>query len=369
MPQTTGINADELPKFPSDTHERSDSRTRVVVKTVVSSEGAWLSSGKDRHQIEQCRVPAGRFVMGDNSGDGIAADGETPTREVQLDAFSIDATPVTNAQFARYIAETGYVTDAEKYGTSAVFHLLVSAPTEDIFGPTPGAAWWISVRGANWRHPGGRASTIDGLEDHPAVHLSWDDAQSYCAWAGRRLPTEAEWEFAARGGLDRSTYPWGNLPIDGSDGAGWRANVWQGTFPVHNMAEDGYIGTAPVRSFTPNGYGLWQAVGNVWEWCADWFSPTYYRDSLLQNTAPRHDTSVNAESVATIEQFDLLARAPQHNPLGPERGTARVLRGGSYLCHSSYCNRYRNSARSNNTSQSSMGNAGFRTVKSDYPGR
>ncbi|WP_024355387.1 formylglycine-generating enzyme family protein [Leucobacter chironomi] len=296
------------------------------------------------HEIEQCRIPAGTFTMGDASGDGLAADGELPLHRVELDAFEIDATPVTNAQFARFVEHTGYVTDAERTGASAVFHLLVAAPTADIAGPIAGTPWWIGVRGADWRHPGGRASSLAGLDQHPAVHVSWHDALAYCAWAGRRLPTEAEWERAARGGLAGATYPWGDDPIDGSDGI-WRANVWQGVFPAHNTAADGWIGTAPVRSFAPNGYGLWQSVGNVWEWCADRFDPDYYTVAPLANP-----------------------RGPEgDDPLGGERrgeggGERRVLRGGSYLCHPSYCNRYRNSARSSNTPDSTMGNAGFRTV-------
>lgn len=279
--------------------------------------------------------------MGDHSGDGLAADGELPLHEVELAAFSIDATPVTNQQFSRFVTATGYRTEAERFGNSAVFHLLVDAPTEDISGPVAGTTWWIGVRGASWRHPRGRASTISGLDDHPVVHVSWLDALAYCEWAGRRLPSEAEWEYAARGGLAGATYPWGDEPIDGSDGI-WRANVWQGTFPAHNTAADGWIGTAPVRSYSPNGFGLWQSVGNVWEWCADWFAADTYAHG-------RGPNGRDANSTAT-------------NSLGPADGTERVLRGGSYLCHPSYCNRYRNSARSRNTPDSSMGNAGFRTV-------
>ena len=278
--------------------------------------------------------------MGDSSGDGLAADGELPRHEVTLGAFEIDATSVTNDQFAQFVRNTGYVTDAGRFGVSAVFHLLVAAPTADIVGPTSGTPWWIGVRGADWQHPGGQASSLDDLLDHPVVHVSWNDASAYATWAGRRLPTEAEWERAARGGASGTTYPWGNAPIDGSDrpddavSGRWRANVWQGTFPTHNSVEDGWIGTAPVRSFAPNWHGLWQMVGNVWEWCSDWFDPrTYTQD-------------------------------PQVDPHGPEHGEERVLRGGSYLCHPSYCNRYRNSARSRNTPHSSMGNAGFRTVTS-----
>ena len=282
-----------------------------------------------RHSIEQVDIPAGTFTMGDSSGDRNPGDGETPLHRVTIDAFSIDATSVTNDDFARFVEATGYATEAETFGFSAVFHLAVQASDDDIMGPAAGTPWWYGVRGADWAHPGGRDSSVDGLGDHPAVHVSWNDAVAYCTWAGRRLPTEAEWEYAARGGIEGAKYPWGDAEID--DG-GWRANIWQGRFPTTNTRDDGWLTTAPVRSFEPNGYGLWQPVGNVWEWCSDWFDPRYYANSAAAN------------------------------PPGPERGAARVLRGGSYLCHISYCNRYRNSARSQNTPDSSMGNAGFRTV-------
>lgn len=296
----------------------------------VPDDGSWLpGSGADRHPIPQARIPAGTYTRGDSSGDRNPGDGEVPRHEVSLDAFWIDETSVTNAAFAAFIADTGHRTEAETFGFSAVFHLAVTAPRADVMGPAAGTPWWWGVRGADWRHPGGRDSTIDDLADHPVVHVSWNDAVAYCAWAGRRLPTEAEWEYAARGGLASATYPWGD---DAVDAGGWRANIWQGTFPRHNTGEDGWLTTAPVRTFEPNGYGLWQMVGNVWEWCADWFSPTAYTD------------------------------APARSPQGPATGAARVLRGGSYLCHASYCNRYRNAARSQNTPDSSMGNAGFRTV-------
>nr|WP_271171329.1 formylglycine-generating enzyme family protein [Microbacterium thalassium] len=275
-------------------------------------------------------MPAGTFVMGDSSGDRNAGDGEVPLHEVTLGSFSIDATSVTNDDFARFVDATGYATEAETFGFSAVFHLALAAPEEDILGQPPGTPWWFGVKGADWRHPGGRNSSLAGLGDHPVVHVSWNDVQAYCDWAGRRLPTEAEWEYAARGGLDQKKYPWGDEEPDA--GGTWRANIWQGGFPGTNTLEDGYLTTAPVRTFEPNGYGLWQPIGNVWEWCADWFDPNYYRAS------------------------------PAANPTGPIRGGSRILRGGSYLCHISYCNRYRNSARSQNTPDSSMGNAGFRTV-------
>lgn len=267
--------------------------------------------------------------MGDSSGDRNFADGEVPLHEVVLDEFQIDATPVTNDAFATFVAETGYRTDAESYGFSAVFQLALAAPPEDILGRPSSTPWWLGVAGASWFRPGGRDSAIDGVGEHPVVHVSHHDALAYCAWAGRALPTEAQWEYAARGGLTGRKYPWGDEEVAAG---GWRANIWQGNFPSVNTLEDGYLSTAPVHSYQPNGYGLWQSVGNVWEWCADWFDPGYY------------------------------ARSPRYAPSGPAQGTSRVLRGGSYLCHSSYCNRYRNAARSQNTPDSSMGNAGFRTV-------
>jgi formylglycine-generating enzyme required for sulfatase activity len=282
-----------------------------------------------RHSIAQVAIPAGTFRMGDSTGDRNRTDGETPVHEVDVTAFEIDATSVTNADFERFVASTGYITEAERFGFSAVFHLALAAPSADVMGPAAGTPWWVGVRGADWRHPGGRDSHIAELSDHPVVHITWHDALAYCAWAGRRLPTEAEWERASRGGLEDAKYPWGD---DAVDAGGWRANIWQGSFPDHNTVADGWLTTAPVRSFEPNGFGLWQTVGNVWEWCADWFDPRYYSNS------------------------------PGQDPHGPPTGSGRVLRGGSYLCHISYCNRYRNSARSSNTPDSSMGNAGFRTV-------
>ncbi|MBP2380145.1 formylglycine-generating enzyme family protein [Brachybacterium sacelli] len=306
-------------------------------------QGGAASTDGGQHGIEQAHIPAGTFTMGDSSGDRNRADGETPRHEVVVSAFDIDATTVTNADFARFVEATDYRTEAEQFGFSAVFHLAVAADPDELMDPTAGTPWWRGVRGADWRRPGGSRSDIEGLEDHPVVHVSWNDALAYCGWAGRRLPTEAEWEYAARGGIDSAKYPWGDEEVD--DG-GWRVNIWQGDFPRTNTLEDGYLTTAPVRAFAPNGYGLWQAVGNVWEWCQDWFHPATYRRGT------------------TAEQ-----RTVVQDPAGPETAQSRILRGGSYLCHVSYCNRYRNSARSQNTPDSSMGNGGFRTVarKREHP--
>lgn len=280
-----------------------------------------------RHRVEQVSVPAQSFLMGDAQGVGRPADGERPVHPVALAEFSIDATSVTNADFARFVDDTGYRTEAETFGYSAVFHLALRADESDVVGSPPATPWWLGVRGADWRHPGGRRSSLDGLQDHPVVHVSWNDAVAYCRWAGRALPTEAQWECASRGGLPGARYPWGDELREE-----WQCNIWQGTFPTMNTEADGWLTTAPVRSYEPNGYGVWQSVGNVWEWCSDWWDPGYYAES------------------------------PTQDPPGPNRGEVKVLRGGSYLCHDSYCNRYRNSARSSNTPDSSMGNGGFRTV-------
>jgi formylglycine-generating enzyme required for sulfatase activity len=274
------------------------------------------------------RIPGCAFRMGNPRGDGYAADGEEPVHEVTVDPFWMDATAVTNTRFTAFIDATGYRTEAETFGWSFVFWMFL--PPELQNNPSPaGTPWWRQVFGADWRHPEGPQSSIDHRMDHPAIHISWNDAQAYCAWAGVRLPTEAEWEVAARGGREGTAFPWGNyLEPEGTH----RMNVWQGEFPARNSQADGYAGTAPAMSYEPNGYGLYCMTGNVWEWCADWFSPNTYQRSALTN------------------------------PIGPQTGGAKVMRGGSYLCHASYCNRYRVDSRSSNTPDSSTGNLGFRTI-------
>ncbi len=293
------------------------------------------SRGSSVHGVDQVLVPSQTFLMGDARGDGRRSDGECPVHAVWLDAFQIDATSVTNDDFTRFVQATGYRTEAETLGFSAVFHLVVRAPGEALMDQADASAWWWGVRGADWTHPYGPDSDLTGVGDHPVVHVTWNDAQAYCRWAGRRLPTEAEWECASRGGLGGARFPWGDELLT-PDGA-WQANIWQGTFPTVNTGDDGWITTAPVRSYSPNGYGLWQTVGNVWEWCEDIYHPRAY----------------TARS----------SSRPVRNPRETGQDRLRALRGGSYLCHDSYCNRYRNAARSSNTPDSSMGNAGFRTVQ------
>lgn len=264
--------------------------------------------------------------MGDHFDEGYPADGETPVHEVELRPFRIDPVAVTNAAFATFVKDTGYVTVAEREGFSAVFHLALSDPAA-VRGAVAAAPWWVMVDGADWRHPEGPNSDVSNRSNHPVVHISHHDAQAYAAWAGRRLPTEAEWEYAARGGLSGARFVWGDELMPGGR---HRCNIWQGEFPTRNTEDDGWLTTAPVKTFPPNGYGLHQMAGNVWEWCADWFAADYYQ------------------------------RSPRQDPTGPDDGEARVMRGGSFLCHDSYCHRYRVAARSSNTPDSSAANIGFR---------
>jgi formylglycine-generating enzyme len=272
------------------------------------------------------RLDGGAFLMGTDDSIGYPGDGEGPIHEVTLRPFLIESETVTNDRFRQFVQETGHVTAAQQFGWSFVFAGLLPDDFEDTRGvvQTP---WWRQVYGADWSHPEGPHSDVADRGDHPVIHVSWDDAQAYCAWAGKRLPTEAEWEYAARGGLVQQRFPWGNELEPGGE---HRMNVWQGTFPTENTRADGWYGTAPVTEFPANGYGLHNMTGNVWEWCADWFATDSYSSS------------------------------PPANPIGPSEGTHRVMRGGSYLCHESYCNRYRVAARSANTPDTSTGNLGFR---------
>ena len=267
-------------------------------------------------------------MMGDESAWADPDDGEGPVHEVEVSRFMIDRFAVTNAAFAAFVAATGHISDAERYGWSFVFGTFLP----DDFPATravAGADWWRQVYGADWRHPDGPQSTIADRMDHPVVHVSWNDASAYCAWSRTRLPTEAEWEFAARAGSP-GPFPWGDeLEPHGEH----RMNVFQGHFPHENHCADGYEGTAPVDAFPPNTFGLHNVTGNVWEWCHDWHAASYYE------------------------------HGPRVNPMGPADGELRVQRGGSYLCHESYCRRYRVSARVGSEPESSTGNVGFRVAR------
>jgi len=275
----------------------------------------------------------GAFLMGNDRDYGFIADGESPVHLVQLAPFWIDTCVVTNEEFNTFVNETAYKTEAEKFGWSFVFmgHLTEAQRAKSVRLVVQGSEWWCRVDGAMWRHPEGPGSNIKQRWNHPVVQVSWHDAQAYCAWAGKRLPTEAEWEYAARGGKGPGNrFPWGD---ELEPGGRHLMNVWQGVFPAQNTKADGHYGPAPAKTYKPNAYGLYQMTGNVWEWCWDWFDSEYYRQS------------------------------PPTDPTGPATGEGRVMRGGSYLCHASYCNRYRVDARSANTPDSATTNLGFRCVR------
>lgn len=281
-------------------------------------------------------LEGGRFTMGGTDPDGWPDDGEGPPREIEIQPFYIDRTTVTNRQFEAFVDATGYRTEAEHFGWSYVFlgQLPKSRQRKMRQSHTvPGLQWWYAVEQACWRKPEGPGSKIKSRMDHPVVHVSWNDALAFALWAGKRLPTEAEWEYAARGGLVSRKYCWGD---ELHPGGKHMCNIWQGDFPEHNSAQDGYAWTAPAKSFPANGYGLYNMAGNVWQWCADWFSADWH---LTENKTTRL------------------------NPRGPENGTTKVMRGGSFLCHHSYCNRYRVAARTSNAPDSATTNCGFRCVR------
>ncbi|WP_121616486.1 formylglycine-generating enzyme family protein [Virgibacillus halodenitrificans] len=302
----------------------SASRGSIAKEGTVNQQATLKNTDGIKFKEKMVYLSGGEFLMGTEDRDGFSADDEGPIRKVNVKPFYIDKTSVSNREFTQFIDETGYKTDAEKYGWSFVFYKFLSEEQQRKFQQPQGTPWWFAVEKAYWYQPVGEGSGVEDRMEHPVIHVSWNDAKAFCDWAGKRLPTEKEWEFAARGGLEQKKYVWGDeLHPNGEH----YCNIWQGDFPRTNTEEDGYLGTAPVESFPPNGYGLYNMAGNVWEWCSNWF-----------------DKSLNL--------------SPKVDPQAP-----KAMRGGSYLCHYSYCNRYRVAARSSNTMDSSTGNLGFRCAR------
>jgi formylglycine-generating enzyme required for sulfatase activity len=311
-------------------------------------------------------INGGEFSMG--SVDPLARPDEAPVHRVRVDGFWIDATEVTNAQFAAFVKATGYKTIAERpvdweelkkqvpEGTPKPDDKMLQ-PGSLVFTPPDHPVdlrgyeqWWTWTTGANWQHPEGPASSIEGKDNDPVVHIAYVDAVAYCAWAGKALPTEAQWEFAARGGLDAKVNGWGNEPVDAK-----RCNIWQGHFPDKNTGEDGFARAAPVKSFPPNGYGLYDMAGNVWEWCSDLYRPdTYARRMLeLDQAGKKGKDRLVVNPIGATKSLD------PRNPNSPE---SRVHRGGSFLCNDSYCASYRPSARMACPPDTGLQHLGFRCV-------
>ncbi len=319
-----------------------------------------VASGRDSTVAGMVLIPGGEFDMGGDNDQ--AAPDEYPKHKVRISPFYLDVTEVTNAQFRKFVEATGYVTTAEKKpdwdelkktlppGTpKPPDSLLVAASLVFRQSNRPVdlndySQWWSWVKGADWKHPEGPGSSIEGKDNYPVVQVSWYDAQAYCKWAGKRLPTEAEWEFAARGGLVNNIYPWGNEHIN--EGTP-KANSWEGKFSYLNTRKDGFLKLAPVRSFRPNGYGLYDMAGNVWEWCSDLYNSNYYKQlegKLIVNPQGPE------ESYDSQEPYTL----------------KRSLRGGSFLCNDGYCSGYRAARRMKSSPDTGLEHTGFRCVKNKH---
>lgn len=345
----------EKPKKVSKADSMASCTSKLPSRFGAVADTSLIELGKVSHD-GMVFIPAGNFGMGATDKEG--RDDEYPQHEIKLSSFWMDVTEVTNAQFGKFVKATGYVTTAEKKpdweemkkqlpaGTpkppDSVFvaaSLVFSAPKQ-ITNLNDASQWWVWKKGADWKHPHGPKSNIVGKANYPVVHISWDDAAAYCKWAGKRLPTEAEWEYASRGGLKNALYPWGNEAVEKGK---IKANTWQGNFPITNTNWDKFSGLAPVKQFNANGFGLYDMAGNVWEWCSDWYRSDYYKTS------------------------------PSNNPQGPPSSydpmeptiPKKVVRGGSFMCNASYCKGYQVTSRMKTSTDTGLEHTGFRCVSSN----
>ncbi len=330
---------------------------QIPARFASNTDTAKIQYSGDTSVAGMVLIPGGLFEMGGDNEQ--ASPDEYPKHKVQVSPFYMDITEVTNAQFQKFVMATGYITTAEKKpdweelkktvppGTPKPPDSLLQAASL-VFKSSASpvdlndySQWWSWVKGANWKHPEGPNSSINGKDNYPVVQVSWDDAVAYCKWAGKQLPTEAEWEFAARGGLINSIYPWGNEHVNTGKP---KANSWEGKFPYLNEKKDGFITVAPAKSYTPNGYGLYDMAGNVWEWCSDWYNADYYK-TISNNTA--------VDPPGPDKSYD-----PQ-DPYTPKRS----LKGGSFLCNDAYCSGYRVARRMKSSPDTGLEHTGFRCVK------
>jgi sulfatase modifying factor 1 len=322
----------------------------------MDSSSAAIKVAGDTSTKDMVLIAGGSFMMGADNNQ--ADKDEYPKHEVTVSDFYIDKTEVTNAEFEKFVNATGYITTAEKKpdweemkktlppgaakppDDELVAASLVFKETKNPVDLNDYSQWWDWVAGANWKHPEGPGSTIKGRENYPVVQVSWYDAMAYCKWSGKQLPTEAQWEFAARGGRINQIYPWGNEHVNAGKP---KANTWEGKFPYDNEKKDGFVKMAPVKKYPPNGYGLYDMAGNVWEWCSDWYDADYYKNKNAKNTDPK----------GPAKSFD------PAEPLMPKHS----LRGGSFLCNDSYCSGYRVSRRMRSSPDTGLEHTGFRCVK------
>ena len=346
-------NADSLKKDSADLCCESNIPDRYGIK--VDSLQT-INPSKKSSTDGMVYLEGGTFMMGADNNQ--ASKDEYPKHKVTLSGFWMDETEVTNAQFAQFVNETGYVTIAEikpdweelkkqvppgtpkPHDSMLVAASLVFKPSKQEVNLNDFNQWWEWKTGADWRHPQGPKSSIKGKENYPVVHISWDDAMAFCKWAGKRLPTEAEWEYASRGGQQNKIYSWGDENVDVGKP---KCNSWQGKFPYYNQQKDGFYGLAPVKSYAPNGYGLYDIAGNVWEWCSDWYDYYYYnsvKEGIVNPIGP-------SKSYDPDEPY-----APKH-----------VTRGGSFLCNDNYCSGYRCSRRMKSSPDTGLEHLGFRCVK------